>query len=1174
MPAIYALLVGINKYPVKPLSGCINDVNAVDDFLKKFYGSTRASDLKILRVTDEDAVSPTRANIVSAFDHFLPAGDHDTCFFYYSGHGSYSPAPPEFWSEADMKSESFVCIDSRTPGGKDLMDKEMGYLIWKTMQKKVNTRFIVITDCCHCGTITRNIDDSGIMDRMMPDASETAAVREWLGYGEEIEGERFYKEIKDPQTGTTRFQFRQGRHLHLSASRENQTAKELNIDGITRGAFTHSLLKILYSSKGHITYRDLVKKTAILVKNLVTDQLPGLHVNGHNDNLTGDEIFLTSSAVMDDSYLVYFDQRWRWCIKAGLIHGVSTGDEVIIDGLGNTAVTGTPAPDFSTVTEIAGLDAANSYRATIVHQPNQPLSVSFDPKFTGHQHDLIEKQLTGNPDKSIALQKDLPGRFIIRSRNNEVFLTLAGSANPLMRPIAVKTIQDAIFFTERIGLVNKWTNLLELSQSSLSAKNYEIVLYRSTVAGNYDSSSFKRVTVSEPLIDFCYLEDQSGEWHQPAFRLAIRNTGASALWISNAYLGFDYSISTEFFEEIELLAPGNEAWLSFVNDDAEENTILLNLDDEYSGLGYTEITEYLKIFIATQQIDTDNLRQDGLELPVLKSRSVEARSPSAITSKRPVGAFGWAAETIGFHIIRPPEMATIVPGAATAIQSFKILPHPQLKAKVALMSSSVKQRPADNQRSADNQPLEDKQGSADNQHPADKQGSAETASLTEPFVATATLPSPNTYESTTITAPHLVRQNSYLEPFDFFPGTRTLNQVDMFELVDVENASAVTSAAPLVFQLSESDLTDVVAIGFDENEQIYFPVGFGTAQGTLIVEALPEPTSTDNSVTSRSFIGSVKIYFQKVIGKKLGFAYDYPRLAVTTVTADLEVTYEDDLLKVSEAISKASKILLFIHGIIGDTASLVKCIRTKTGANALIGRSDLVLSFDYENLNTTIEENAALLKAALEKVGITRGHNKELVIVAHSMGGLVSRWLIEKLSGNQVVSRLVMLGTPNNGTPWADVRDLAATLLTYALNGAAFLKPWMFVLNIAGKITHGTQVTLNQMDKDDGIYKSLNDGTDPGIPYTIIAGNTKELIPDYEKTATVIMKLFTRLRKRGVYDALDSLLFHEVNDIAATDKSITEFGSTDGWQIKPEIVIVPSDHMNYFNNRVALAKIL
>ncbi|RYF99646.1 MAG: hypothetical protein EOO02_16520 [Chitinophagaceae bacterium] len=164
-----------------------------------------------------------------------------------------------------------------------------------------------------------------------------------------------------------------------------------------------------------------------------------------------------------------------------------------------------------------------------------------------------------------------------------------------------------------------------------------------------------------------------------------------------------------------------------------------------------------------------------------------------------------------------------------------------------------------------------------------------------------------------------------------------------------------------------------------------------------------------------------------------------------------------------------------------------------------------------------------------------------------------------------------MFGTPNNGTPWADVRDMAESLLTYAMNGAVFLKPWMFVLNLVGKLVGGTQTSLKQMDIKTGIYGLLNDGTDPGIPYVIVAGNTKEIIPKFEETASLLSRLFTRLRKRGAYDALDSFLFKEANDIAVTNKSIVDLLNASGWKTKPEVFYTACDHLNYFNNEKAMS---
>jgi len=127
-----------------------------------------------------------------------------------------------------------------------------------------------------------------------------------------------------------------------------------------------------------------------------------------------------------------------------------------------------------------------------------------------------------------------------------------------------------------------------------------------------------------------------------------------------------------------------------------------------------------------------------------------------------------------------------------------------------------------------------------------------------------------------------------------------------------------------------------------------------------------------------------------------------------------------------------------------------------------------------------------------------------------------------------------MLGTPNGGSEWADVRDLAEVLLTTAINGAAFLKPWLIPLSFIGKLLTGVQITIKQMnDKGElSILPELNDRTNVDIQYTIIAGNT-QLIGGFTKAENGILKLVVaRLKEKPAYAALDLLLFRDANDIA------------------------------------------
>lgn len=114
---VYALLVGIDRYssPVPPLAGCVNDIRRVDAYLReRVAGDEHRYDARVL--LDGQA---TREALIDGFrTHLRQAGPDDAALFYFSGHGSQEPAPPEFWAlEPDRLNETLVCFDSRLAGG-------------------------------------------------------------------------------------------------------------------------------------------------------------------------------------------------------------------------------------------------------------------------------------------------------------------------------------------------------------------------------------------------------------------------------------------------------------------------------------------------------------------------------------------------------------------------------------------------------------------------------------------------------------------------------------------------------------------------------------------------------------------------------------------------------------------------------------------------------------------------------------------------------------------------------------------------------------------------------------------------------------------------------------------------------------------------------------------------
>ncbi|MHA1744766.1 MAG: esterase/lipase family protein, partial [Promethearchaeota archaeon] len=67
--------------------------------------------------------------------------------------------------------------------------------------------------------------------------------------------------------------------------------------------------------------------------------------------------------------------------------------------------------------------------------------------------------------------------------------------------------------------------------------------------------------------------------------------------------------------------------------------------------------------------------------------------------------------------------------------------------------------------------------------------------------------------------------------------------------------------------------------------------------------------------------------------------------------------------------------------------------------------------------NIDIRINAKKLQTLVQHALTLNGAHK-VNLVAHSMGGLISRWYIEQMGGDTTVNKLIMLGTPNHGSKY------------------------------------------------------------------------------------------------------------------------------------------------------------
>ena len=119
-----------------------------------------------------------------------------------------------------------------------------------------------------------------------------------------------------------------------------------------------------------------------------------------------------------------------------------------------------------------------------------------------------------------------------------------------------------------------------------------------------------------------------------------------------------------------------------------------------------------------------------------------------------------------------------------------------------------------------------------------------------------------------------------------------------------------------------------------------------------------------------------------------------------------------------------SKILLLIHGWMGD-ATTWETILPRIINETNPGYEEF-WTFVY-NSSLSIKDNARSLADKLK--GSVKG--AQIDIVAHSMGGLVARSMIEQYGGSQYVNRLVTLGTPHEGSPLALFRSFFGMLAAF-----------------------------------------------------------------------------------------------------------------------------------------------
>ena len=107
--------------------------------------------------------------------------------------------------------------------------------------------------------------------------------------------------------------------------------------------------------------------------------------------------------------------------------------------------------------------------------------------------------------------------------------------------------------------------------------------------------------------------------------------------------------------------------------------------------------------------------------------------------------------------------------------------------------------------------------------------------------------------------------------------------------------------------------------------------------------------------------------------------------------------------------------VVLVHGFV-DNASIFTLMRRSLRRRGFTS----VCTWNYSPLVRDVRVAAADLGRHLEEVCAATGHER-VHVVGHSLGGLVARYHVQRQGGSARVDSLVTLGTPHDGTAWAQL---------------------------------------------------------------------------------------------------------------------------------------------------------
>lgn len=1227
--SLYTVFIGINGYQeqvANPLNGCINDVLNLSEYFKKLceaqeeeiiwkqpkYLLAPSGETEQNRLAEEkiEYEHPTRDNIIAAFDTFNDADPKagDFCLLYYSGHGATIPSS-EIEAFADYESsgemQTILCADDTR---KDILDKELGYLIAKTLEGKglktdgdteadahPGVHFLAIFDCCHSGTISRKSRDD-TKTRRARSASRANLPETILGFTKD--GNCFYHPFQEGQTSVQRYPvdgLKHARYVNLSACRDSEEAKEVLFQSVIdengeqktirriQGAFSYSLIKTLNQSGTHISYRELMRSVASEVDTLVSNQIPVIGRTGLRD----EKLFFLgrSFSTPKPEYVVDWDEKkGKWVLRAGQIEGIipphgdmkstvqvklSSGQTELIDikkvELNRSILDGTKFTEAdkknrllrATIASMAFPRIKVGIRNGISEQGIDQIKDYWNnQKPENRYYDVItDPQGVYQYEITTVLRQELvpiEGSTEKKSVEIEYFsVAKVSSETPL-----IPDVFDVATLFGNINAIGKWEAVKVMKNPDRSTNiarediSIQVEIAEGTGWGAEDINEQAQHEWPQKAIDPEAINVQFVDDLQPFLKVKIHNTSRHRYWIGALYLDAYYGINASLLD-IEQKGQNETAQIRMIHGQDAYDALPINMDPLFHEYGTTQIQAHLLIVVSAERFDLSNYEQPSIDFsPTRSSKGIGFQKP-----RKPK----WSIIPIPINISRPLPKSVIGQSRLDKISGLDDYREPL---KRSILDLEVPEGFTSDLQLTTEESLLRKISQKKN--PSLARQLANPGSIWEGFTGSDAI---------------------FTHGLNNQPGTH-LNIAEFTKL-----QGRLDENSPLLLAPSDPLLPDEAIIpygyetikveGTQEALDFYFPFGYTDALGKIQVTGLPAETpgviggdGVNLDETEKSLKSSIKLCFKKVIWSRLSGRHDYHTLSLLRDNGNSleEIQYhgrakeKEERELIRTALADGKDTLLLVHGLTGDAEAMTEAIFEQTDLHQ---RFDHVLTFVYENLNTPIEEAAQQLMKLLSDpehgVGV---QPKQITLLAHSMGGLVARWMIEREGGDKLVQKLIQAGTPNGGAKLADLRKKFTGWLTLGMNGMGFIQPYMPIFAFIGRgIEKQVFRSIDQLSPTSSFLDKLSGNTKPAdVPYHLLAGDTNEIEANFDENDPLWKKLKACVKDRSLYILGDFFHSDEENDLVVSRDSMTKLP----WE--PTSINYPQcDHFQYFSKQESLA---